>query len=102
MGDQLSRLIFLHILYQSCANVARRSPGFDGAHSGVLGDLGVAFRSERGVPGSPPEAPGEAPGGDFGGIFAEGPGGTKKVIDADIHDDVMGSDHCPVSLTLKL
>ena len=25
-----------------------------------------------------------------------------KAIDADIHDDVMGSDHCPVSLTLDL
>ena len=30
--------------------------------------------------GGPPEGPGEAPGGHFGGIFAERPGGTKKVI----------------------
>ena len=27
---------------------------------------------------------------------------TQNVIDADIHDDVMGSDHCPVSLTLDV
>jgi len=27
---------------------------------------------------------------------------SKCVTDADIHDDVMGSDHCPVSLTLEL
>ena len=32
------------------------------------------------LPGRPPEGPGEAPGGHFGGIFAERPGGTKKVI----------------------
>ena len=30
--------------------------------------------------GGPPEGPGEASGGHFGGIFAERPGGTKKVI----------------------
>ena len=30
--------------------------------------------------GGPPEGPGEAPGGHFGGIFAERPGGTEKVI----------------------
>ena len=29
-------------------------------------------------------------------------GFTHNVIDADIHDDIMGSDHCPVSLTLEL
>ena len=28
-------------------------------------------------------------------------GFVDQVEDADIHDDVMGSDHCPVSLTLK-
>ena len=33
----------------------------------------------RGVPGRPSEGPGEAPGGHFGGIFAAGPCGTKKV-----------------------
>ena len=25
-----------------------------------------------------------------------------KVLDAQIHDQVMGSDHCPVSITLEL
>ena len=30
--------------------------------------------------GGPPEGPGEASGDHFGGIFAERPGGTKKVI----------------------
>jgi len=25
-----------------------------------------------------------------------------KIIDANIHDDILGSDHCPISLTLKL
>lgn len=29
------------------------------------------------------------------------PGAMKYVIDADIHDDVLGSDHCPVSVTVK-
>ena len=29
-------------------------------------------------------------------------GFVEKVVDAEIHDDVMGSDHCPVSLTLEL
>jgi exonuclease III len=29
-------------------------------------------------------------------------GFTQSVIDADIHDDIMGSDHCPVSLTLEV
>jgi exodeoxyribonuclease-3 len=29
-------------------------------------------------------------------------GFTRHVIDADIHDDVLGSDHCPVSLELEL
>ena len=29
-------------------------------------------------------------------------GFTQYVIDADIHDDVLGSDHCPVSLALEL
>jgi exodeoxyribonuclease-3 len=27
---------------------------------------------------------------------------TQSVIDAGIHDDIMGSDHCPVSLTLEV
>jgi exodeoxyribonuclease-3 len=26
---------------------------------------------------------------------------TEQVLDADIHDDVMGSDHCPISLEVK-
>ena len=26
---------------------------------------------------------------------------TEFCLDADIHDDVMGSDHCPISLNLK-
>jgi exodeoxyribonuclease-3 len=25
-----------------------------------------------------------------------------KIVDAAVHDDVMGSDHCPISLTLDL
>ena len=29
-------------------------------------------------------------------------GFVENVGDAEIHDDVMGSDHCPVSLTLEL
>ena len=29
-------------------------------------------------------------------------GFTQNIIDADIHDDIMGSDHCPVSLTLEI
>ncbi len=29
-------------------------------------------------------------------------GFTQSIIDADIHDDIMGSDHCPVSLTLEV
>lgn len=28
-------------------------------------------------------------------------GFTEQVLDADIHDDVMGSDHCPISLEVK-
>ncbi|NOZ04450.1 MAG: exodeoxyribonuclease III [FCB group bacterium] len=29
-------------------------------------------------------------------------GFADRVVDADIHDDIMGSDHCPVSLTLEV
>jgi exodeoxyribonuclease-3 len=25
-----------------------------------------------------------------------------KLIKADVHDDIMGSDHCPVSVTIQL
>jgi exodeoxyribonuclease-3 len=28
-------------------------------------------------------------------------GFVEQLEDADIHDDIMGSDHCPVSLTLN-
>ena len=28
-------------------------------------------------------------------------GFVEQLEDADIHDDIMGSDHCPVSLTIK-
>lgn len=34
--------------------------------------------------------------------FMVSPDLKKKIVEADIHDTVLGSDHCPVSLTLKL
>ena len=34
--------------------------------------------------------------------FLVSPDLADKIISADIHDEIMGSDHCPVSLTLKL
>ncbi|HIN97429.1 MAG TPA: exodeoxyribonuclease III, partial [Candidatus Marinimicrobia bacterium] len=29
-------------------------------------------------------------------------GFSEKVVNAEIHEEVMGSDHCPISLTLEL
>jgi exodeoxyribonuclease-3 len=34
--------------------------------------------------------------------FFVSPNLKDKVISAEIHDDVMGSDHCPISLTINL
>ena len=34
-------------------------------------------------------------------IFGVNDAFTDNIIDADIHDDIMGSDHCPVSIDIK-
>jgi len=34
--------------------------------------------------------------------FMVSPDLKDRIVDADIHEDVMGSDHCPVSLVLSV
>jgi exodeoxyribonuclease-3 len=34
--------------------------------------------------------------------FLVSPDLADRIVSADIHDEIMGSDHCPVSLVLKL